>query len=800
MLRAALVLTALTGSAGLFVVSDPPRPVPASHNDNTLPAGRLESGILRLNLEMAPAAWHPLGLDHAPVEALAFAESGRAPSMPGPMIRVPVGTVVEVRVTNRHTGALVVHGLSARRVPVPDSLLLAPGESADVRFTADVEGTYFYWAGEPGVAFEDRMYLDSQLHGALIVDPVGTAGPPRDRVFVIGAFVNGRLSNGEPDFDNEFMVINGRPWPHTERLTYDVGDSVRWRVINASAAPHPMHLHGFYYRVESRGDWRRDTTYWQADQRMVVTEKLNPGTTMAMTWSPDRSGGWVFHCHLNWHVIPNPGLGDARLSREAREKQLVEGHPHHDPDNHVEHGMGGLMMGIYVQPAGRVAEAPGLRRTLRLFIQTNRAAGEDQRYGYVLQRGATEPAPDSVQSPGATIVLTRGEPTSLWVINRTDEPTQVHWHGLEIESPFDGVVGVGGMRERPTPAIMPADSFEVRVTPPRSGSYMYHTHLNEIRQMSRGLWGGLLVLDPGQTWDPDRDRLFQIGEGPDFEPVLNGTRKPDSLRLMAGEPYRFRLMNISMGGPALEFWLMRNGAPVLWRPVAKDGHDLPSWQSENRRAKQPVSIGETMDAEVTLREAGEYTLEVRRGNGSLALSQPIRAQAKLPTPEQQIAAAVLPLPEGMRAGATVLGYRKEGELSELRKGTNGMTCLADDPALAPFHVACYHESMEPFMARGRALRAEGITGDQVDTVRFREVDEGRLKMPTDPAALWSLSGPPGSWDPATNEVKGGRPLYVIYIPFATEASTGLPAVPAQGIPWIMFPGTPKAHIMFVPRM
>lgn len=104
------------------------------------------------------------------------------------------------------------------------------------------------------------------------------------------------------------------------------------------------------------------------------------------------------------------------------------------------------------------------------------------------------------------------------------------------------------------------------------------------------------------------------------------------------------------------------------------------------------------------------------------------------------------------------------------------------------------------MARGRALRATGVTGDRVDSVRFAEVKSGKLDMPTTPAALYSLTGPPASYDPATNTTKGARPLFVIYIAGATAASTGLTSRPAEGIPWIMFPGTPKAHIMFVPRM
>jgi hypothetical protein len=174
--------------------------------------------------------------------------------------------------------------------------------------------------------------------------------------------------------------------------------------------------------------------------------------------------------------------------------------------------------------------------------------------------------------------------------------------------------------------------------------------------------------------------------------------------------------------------------------------------------------------------------------------------APTPTAQQQVAAAVLALPESLREDATVLGYDGSSALVPLRKGANHMICLADDPSAPAFHVACYHESMEPFMARGRALRASGVTGAEVDSVRFREVKEGKLKMPAQPAMLYTLSGPAGSWNPATGEVTGGRPLYVTYIPYATSATTGLPETPARGKPWIMFPGTPKAHIMYTPAM
>lgn len=184
---------------------------------------------------------------------------------------------------------------------------------------------------------------------------------------------------------------------------------------------------------------------------------------------------------------------------------------------------------------------------------------------------------------------------------------------------------------------------------------------------------------------------------------------------------------------------------------------------------------------------------------SIVVASSLHAQAaKISTPAEQIAAAVTALPADMQAGATVLGYNTPGKLVSLREGTNDMICLAPDPAAKSFHSACYHKSMEPFMARGRELRAQGVTGDKVDTARFAEVKSGKLKMPTQPSMLYQIFG--GTFDPITGKVTGGSSLYVTYIPFATAATTGLSAKPTDKGPWIMHPGTPKAHIMYTGKM
>jgi hypothetical protein len=179
---------------------------------------------------------------------------------------------------------------------------------------------------------------------------------------------------------------------------------------------------------------------------------------------------------------------------------------------------------------------------------------------------------------------------------------------------------------------------------------------------------------------------------------------------------------------------------------------------------------------------------------STALAQTTPPAKPIPPAAQQIAAAVTALPEELRGGAAVLGYTSDGKLTSLREAKNDMICLAPSPSETQFHSACYHKSMEPFMARGRELRAQGVKGGQVDTVRFAEVKSGKLKMPTTPTMLYQIFG--GKFDPATSKVTEGQWLYVTYIPFATSATTGLSGKPSDKGPWIMFPGTPKAHIMF----
>lgn len=171
------------------------------------------------------------------------------------------------------------------------------------------------------------------------------------------------------------------------------------------------------------------------------------------------------------------------------------------------------------------------------------------------------------------------------------------------------------------------------------------------------------------------------------------------------------------------------------------------------------------------------------------------AAADIPPAAEQIAVATLAAPADRRAGAGVLGYNAEGKLVTLREGTNDMICLGDDPKAAGINVSCYHKDLEPFMARGRELDAMGTKGQDRHKQRWKEVDEGKVKMPKEPRMLYVLTGK--SYDAATGELADRYLRWVIYTPYATPESTGLSAKSGPE-PWLMYPGTAGAHIMISP--
>ncbi|HET6362244.1 MAG TPA: multicopper oxidase domain-containing protein [Gemmatimonadota bacterium] len=606
-LAALLLPVAVHGQANLAGSVQPPRILP---NDNREPAGVLEGGVLTLHLDAREGMWHPHGSDRAGIRIGAFAEEGEALEIPGPMIRVPVGTEVRTTVRNSLEKPLAVFGLGAERGVSGDSVLVAPGGEAEFAFVASKPGTYYYLGRteQPGVP--DPLWTGS-LHGAIVVDPPGAAIRPGDRVFVISSWFTFDTTNFSDLSDDAVITANGLAWPHTEVVEATEGDSLEWRWINLSALDHPMHLHGFHFRVDARGDGMRDTLYPLERRQLAVTEHVGPGETATTTWSPDRSGNWIFHCHMLSHMSTIEIVNSALVERGT-------GHGHD-----AQHMMGMLVVGIRVRPSGPAEEKPAEARRLRLLIRSRPDVyGKYPGYAYVLGGSREAEDPDALTVPGPTLVLEKDERVAITLVNESHEPAAVHWHGIELESYPDGVPGWSGGEERVLPAIAPGDSLTVRFTPPRAGTFMYHSHFNEMQQTSSGLYGPIVVLEPGATFDPETDRVLVFSDGgpwssfidPSTIPptLLNGRVDPEPLELRAGTTYRFRLINI-LTETRVRVGLHKEEEPVEWRAVAKDGADLPPSLATAQPARLGFLPGEIYDFEFTPESRGELELAFGKG-------------------------------------------------------------------------------------------------------------------------------------------------------------------------------------------
>jgi FtsP/CotA-like multicopper oxidase with cupredoxin domain len=574
-------------------------------NDNRASAGRLDGDTLRLSLAVTMARWYPGSQTGSWAAVSAFAEEGQAPRIPGPLVRVPEGTVIDVTLRNAlPDSTILVGGLGTHPLPADSLIALAPGATARLRFAAGTPGTYFYFAR---IGKQSDLVERETAAGAFVVDPIG--GSPPDRIFVINIW-------GDPVDSTtyrEALAINGKSFPFTERIGATVGDSVRWRWINASVRPHPMHLHGFYFRVDALGDAGRWAAVAPDRRRLVVTEHMLPFTTMDVAWRPHRDGHWLFHCHLGFHVLP-----------ESQLDPPPEGsHPHFSPD--FERHMAGLVLAVVVRAPPGWAEAPApVRRRMHLYAQEGRARGRAPRaLSYVLSEDGHPPAPDSVLVPGRPLVLTRGETAEITVINRMREPTAVHWHGLELESYSDGMAGWSGSGTSVAPPVMPGDSFTARLVLERAGTFMYHAHLNDLEQLTSGLYGALLVLEPGEKFDPATDHVFVLGWDGDLNPprfLLNGDSTPPAAEVRRGVTHRLRLVNIGMAG-LLRLSLMRDSTLQAWRPRARDGADLPASLMVSGPATDLLSVGQTADFLWDPPGPGSYLLRMVHRDWGLVAEQ-----------------------------------------------------------------------------------------------------------------------------------------------------------------------------------
>lgn len=620
-------------------------------NSNVERAGVLRDGVLTVTLEAKESLWHFNGANrHRPMTIAAFAEPGKAPLMPAPLLRAPVGTELRLSIHNSLGQPLTffvpasIHGGPARAM---DSIVVTPGALEMLTTRATVAGNYVYRATTPNRASQEGSSL---LAGAVVIDTSAT--PARDHVFVIMMTLDSALaacadSNQAPDpltgcrviFGHLRFTINGRSWPNTERVHATVGDSLHWRVINASNIVHPMHLHGFYYRVDAFSGPLVAPDERPLDGQMVVTQLMTPFSGMSMTWSPDRPGNWIFHCHIALHNQPD--------SAEAA------------PDDPYLRDMSGLVIGTVVtaRPGALAAADPPAARRLRLIAERPGAAPNgkitiepsDTLRGilgkpddvpsmhFVLEENGQRVEGSKDFSPELDLV--RGETVAITVVNRVGRPISVHWHGIEVQDSYvDGVAGFSGEGTHLTPAIAPGDSFVAQFAPPRAGTFMYHAHVDEAREDLGGLEGALIVRDRGARPSPDDHIFFLKGiRSSHAHPLeIDGRADPDTIVLHAGQAARFRFLNLSefnlaptaflTARPDSEATMARDTMLVRWTPVAKDGFDIPAVAQVPKPARQRFAIGETYDFEYTPTDPGTLRLEVRTSGPTheLLIQVPIR--------------------------------------------------------------------------------------------------------------------------------------------------------------------------------
>ena len=308
--------------------------------------------------------------------------------------------------------------------------------------------------------------------------------------------------------------------------------------------------------------------------------------------------------------------------------------------------MAGLVLGIRVAPRGATPAPASDPRRIRLLVRSKpNMYGTHPGYAYVL--GGTPEASDSAPLPrkSPTLVLEKDQPVAITVVNRSEEPAAVHWHGIELESFPDGVPGWSGQRPGAPwlPALAPPHSLTVRFTPPRAGTFMYHSHFDEFEQIASGLYGPIIVTAPGQRFDGETDRVLLFSDagpttnvvrGPFPPALLNGSARPAPLDLRAGITYRFRLINIRTDY-TVALALLDHGKPARWRLAAKDGADLPATQAtvltgtahlragrDLRRRVHPACRGTAHAAVRPAAAATDRTADQRRGARAVTETTP----------------------------------------------------------------------------------------------------------------------------------------------------------------------------------
>jgi len=558
-------------------------------------AGVLCEGKLQARLEIAEGRWFPEAEDGASAVIQAFAEAGKPPQNPGPLLRVREGVAIELTLHNTLKVPASVFGLYQHPGDDKAKLALAAGETKTITFLPGAPGAYVYFASTTGGGF-DRTDIDSQLNGVIVVDPAD-APFPIDRILVLSDwFKPGPDAKNPGKGSYEVWGMNGKMWPYTVPTRLRTHRKQTWLVANATVDAHPMHLHGNYFTVERETDGGESKAIPAAARFQEVTHAVPAAGATLLTFAIERPGKWLFHCHMLHHTAPIWGLD--------RNKENAD----------WEHGhMSGMAVGLEASGPAEKTRGNGRVRRLQLVLEPRAQKYERDTEGIsarVLEKGVALPSASPLAGP--VLELTRGVPVEIEIVNHMHAPTSIHWHGIELESYYDGVSGYGGVGDKIAPLIAPGATFTVRFTPPRAGTFVYHAHYRDMDQIGAGLYGALLVREPGPRPAFQDQVVLLAGDGAgDPAPFLiNGLAKPE-MTLAAGTTYRFRFINMRTA-QGRRMRIVRNGELVQWTRYAKDGADLPPALRVAVPAEQMVMPGETYDFLFTPDTAETLSLETGR--------------------------------------------------------------------------------------------------------------------------------------------------------------------------------------------
>jgi FtsP/CotA-like multicopper oxidase with cupredoxin domain len=244
----------------------------------------LEDGVKVFHLTAAPTT---VKTDDTHVQQV-WAYNGQ---VPGPVIRARVGDRVRIVVTNHLPEPTTIHwhGInlpnSQDGVPGISQKPIAPGASFTYEFTLRRPGLAMYHPHYDTLGQQTRG-----LYGALVVDPATGPDPGVQEVFQVLSEMNGQY------------LINGKSYPATDGYTVHLGKPVLVRTINVGEMDHPMHLHGFLFKVVGVDGGQVPT----AAQYERYTQDVAPGEAYDFEFTPNELGTWLFHCHILAHVTgPN---------------------------------------------------------------------------------------------------------------------------------------------------------------------------------------------------------------------------------------------------------------------------------------------------------------------------------------------------------------------------------------------------------------------------------------------------------------------------------------------------------------